>query len=139
MRNPDGGFATYETKRGGHLLELLNPSEVFGECLTRSTVHRSGPQVLAEPVELSLVRVAGCLGLDERTVTLSWGPLGDLGGILTGFPGSAWLAVDCASLLVRSCYASSEASRCPWHLWHGVGACGVCCGLLDQVCMLLCS
>uniref|UniRef100_A0A8C3NPE2 Terpene cyclase/mutase family member n=1 Tax=Cyanoderma ruficeps TaxID=181631 RepID=A0A8C3NPE2_9PASS len=31
MKNPDGGFATYETKRGGHLLELLNPSEVFGK------------------------------------------------------------------------------------------------------------
>lgn len=31
MRNSDGGFATYETKRGGHLLELLNPSEVFGK------------------------------------------------------------------------------------------------------------
>lgn len=30
MRNPDGGFATYETKRGGKLLEMLNPSEVFG-------------------------------------------------------------------------------------------------------------
>lgn len=30
MRNCDGGFATYETKRGGKLLELLNPSEVFG-------------------------------------------------------------------------------------------------------------
>uniref|UniRef100_A0A3Q2PB37 Terpene cyclase/mutase family member n=1 Tax=Fundulus heteroclitus TaxID=8078 RepID=A0A3Q2PB37_FUNHE len=29
MRNRDGGFATYETKRGGRLLELLNPSEVF--------------------------------------------------------------------------------------------------------------
>ncbi|VTJ69483.1 Hypothetical predicted protein [Marmota monax] len=33
MRNPDGGFATYETKRGGHLLELLNPSEVFGDVM----------------------------------------------------------------------------------------------------------
>lgn len=33
MRNSDGGFATYETKRGGYLLELLNPSEVFGEWL----------------------------------------------------------------------------------------------------------
>lgn len=32
LRNSDGGFATYETKRGGHLLELLNPSEVFGKC-----------------------------------------------------------------------------------------------------------
>ncbi|XP_057401560.1 lanosterol synthase isoform X1 [Balaenoptera acutorostrata] len=33
MRNPDGGFATYETKRGGHLLELLNPSEIFGDIM----------------------------------------------------------------------------------------------------------
>uniref|UniRef100_A0A8C7PYZ6 Terpene cyclase/mutase family member n=1 Tax=Oncorhynchus mykiss TaxID=8022 RepID=A0A8C7PYZ6_ONCMY len=33
MRNRDGGFATYETKRGGRLLELLNPSEVFGDIM----------------------------------------------------------------------------------------------------------
>ncbi|XP_055494164.1 lanosterol synthase [Leucoraja erinacea] len=33
MRNPDGGFATYETKRGGRLLELLNPSQVFGDIM----------------------------------------------------------------------------------------------------------
>lgn len=33
MKNSDGGFATYETKRGGHLLELLNPSEVFGDIM----------------------------------------------------------------------------------------------------------
>ncbi|XP_044888607.1 lanosterol synthase-like isoform X2 [Mauremys mutica] len=33
MRNPDGGFATYETKRGSPLLELLNPSEVFGDIM----------------------------------------------------------------------------------------------------------
>lgn len=33
MRNSDGGFSTYETKRGGHLLELLNPSEVFGDIM----------------------------------------------------------------------------------------------------------
>uniref|UniRef100_A0A8C6MPR7 Terpene cyclase/mutase family member n=2 Tax=Mus spicilegus TaxID=10103 RepID=A0A8C6MPR7_MUSSI len=33
LRNADGGFATYETKRGGYLLELLNPSEVFGDIM----------------------------------------------------------------------------------------------------------
>ncbi|XP_019573151.2 lanosterol synthase isoform X1 [Rhinolophus sinicus] len=33
MRNSDGGFSTYETKRGGYLLELLNPSEVFGDIM----------------------------------------------------------------------------------------------------------
>ncbi|XP_074045989.1 lanosterol synthase isoform X2 [Macrotis lagotis] len=33
MKNSDGGFATYEKKRGGRLLELLNPSEVFGDIM----------------------------------------------------------------------------------------------------------
>jgi len=32
MKNSNGGFATYETKRGGVMLELLNPAEVFGDC-----------------------------------------------------------------------------------------------------------
>lgn len=63
MRNPDGGFATYETKRGGRLLELLNPSEVFGE---------SAP--LPRPVE-SRCPVDRC-NLSERqsrsTDILSW-------------------------------------------------------------------
>ncbi|KAI1237003.1 hypothetical protein IHE44_0014254 [Lamprotornis superbus] len=47
MRNSDGGFATYETKRGGHLLELLNPSEVFGTkwpWLTMPSGCRTGDQ-----------------------------------------------------------------------------------------------
>lgn len=50
MRNADGGFATYETKRGGHLLELLNPSEVFGEW--------RGP--VCRPEARSLPLAAGC-------------------------------------------------------------------------------
>uniref|UniRef100_A0A8C5K659 Terpene cyclase/mutase family member n=1 Tax=Jaculus jaculus TaxID=51337 RepID=A0A8C5K659_JACJA len=33
LKNSDGGYATYETKRGGYLLELLNPSEVFGDIM----------------------------------------------------------------------------------------------------------
>ena len=33
MRNHDGGFASYETTRGGVILELLNPSEVFGKTI----------------------------------------------------------------------------------------------------------
>lgn len=44
MKNTDGGFATYETKRGGRLLELLNPSEVFGECV---------PNILLKKMSLS--------------------------------------------------------------------------------------
>ncbi len=33
-QNPDGGFATYEARRGGKRLEHLNPSEMFGQCMT---------------------------------------------------------------------------------------------------------
>ncbi|KAI9342708.1 terpenoid cyclases/protein prenyltransferase alpha-alpha toroid [Pilaira anomala] len=34
MQNSDNGFATYETIRGPHLLEYLNPAEVFGNIMT---------------------------------------------------------------------------------------------------------
>lgn len=33
-QNADGGFGTYERRRGGKLLELVNPSEMFGQCMT---------------------------------------------------------------------------------------------------------
>ncbi|KJE90129.1 lss protein [Capsaspora owczarzaki ATCC 30864] len=33
MQNSDGGYATYETKRGPEWLELFNPSEVFGAIM----------------------------------------------------------------------------------------------------------
>ena len=32
-QNDDGGFATYEKKRGGDYFELLNPSQVFGDIM----------------------------------------------------------------------------------------------------------
>jgi lanosterol synthase len=33
-QNDDGGFATYERRRAGSRLERLNPSEMFGSCMT---------------------------------------------------------------------------------------------------------
>ena len=33
-QNADGGFGTYERRRAGPLLERLNPSEMFGNCMT---------------------------------------------------------------------------------------------------------
>eukprot|EP00800_Vazella_pourtalesii_P017683 TRINITY_DN5494_c0_g1_i13.p1 TRINITY_DN5494_c0_g1~~TRINITY_DN5494_c0_g1_i13.p1 ORF type:complete len:384 (-),score=57.89 TRINITY_DN5494_c0_g1_i13:419-1570(-) len=33
MQNEDGGYASYERKRGGAFLEALNPSEVFGDIM----------------------------------------------------------------------------------------------------------
>jgi len=33
-QNKDGGFGTYERRRGQRFLENLNPSEMFGQCMT---------------------------------------------------------------------------------------------------------
>ncbi|MFN4261488.1 MAG: 2,3-oxidosqualene cyclase [Gemmataceae bacterium] len=33
-QNRDGGFGTYERRRGTAFLEMLNPSEMFGQCMT---------------------------------------------------------------------------------------------------------
>src|SRR6516162_6333261 len=33
-QNSDGGFGTYERRRGPAFLERLNPSEMFGDCMT---------------------------------------------------------------------------------------------------------
>ena len=33
-QNPDGGFGTYESRRGPIWLESVNPSEMFGQCMT---------------------------------------------------------------------------------------------------------
>ncbi len=33
-RNADGGFGTYERRRGSALLEAINPSEMYGSCMT---------------------------------------------------------------------------------------------------------
>jgi lanosterol synthase len=32
-QNPDGGWGSYERRRGGMFLEKLNPSEMFGNCM----------------------------------------------------------------------------------------------------------
>lgn len=33
-QNADGGFASYERRRGGRLLETINPTEMYGQCMT---------------------------------------------------------------------------------------------------------
>lgn len=33
-QNEDGGFGSYESRRAGGLLELINPSEMYGNCMT---------------------------------------------------------------------------------------------------------
>jgi lanosterol synthase len=47
-QNRDGGFGTYERRRGSALLEALNPSEMFRNCMTeRSYVECTGSAIAA--------------------------------------------------------------------------------------------
>ena len=37
MQNTNGGYSSYETKRAGSVMELLNPAEVFGDIMVDYT------------------------------------------------------------------------------------------------------
>lgn len=67
-QNADGGFGTYERRRGGAFLEALNPSEMYGSCMTERSY---------------LECTASCVGALARA------PRGLLGGGLRGRVGRA--------------------------------------------------
>ena len=48
MQNCNGGYSSYETKRGGGIMELINPSEVFGMCI-HWTKHSSAVRTVCSP------------------------------------------------------------------------------------------
>jgi 2,3-oxidosqualene cyclase len=82
-QNPDGGFATYERRRGPRWLESLNPSEMFGNCMTeRSYVECTGSCLdalarfrVAQPGVLE-ERVRGAIKAGERFLRRSQRPDG---------------------------------------------------------------
>lgn len=37
MQNSNGGFSSYETKRAGSVMEMINPAEVFGDIMVDYT------------------------------------------------------------------------------------------------------
>jgi 2,3-oxidosqualene cyclase len=62
-QNRDGGFGTYERRRGLKLLERLNPSEMFGNCMTElSYIECTGSAVIA----LCRLRQQGHRAKDEE-------------------------------------------------------------------------
>jgi lanosterol synthase len=73
-QNRDGGFATYERRRGGKRLERLNPSEMFGQCMTeRSYIECTASAIRAlshmtelPPGSLSAVDRAACAAAVSR-------------------------------------------------------------------------
>jgi lanosterol synthase len=79
-QNRDGGFGTYEPRRGSLLLEMVNPSEMFGKCMTeRSYLECTGsavaalahfrqayPEVLRSAVERAIKRGVRFLRRSQR-------------------------------------------------------------------------
>src|SRR5262249_19237160 len=55
-QNRDGGFGTYERRRGGAWLERLNPSEMFGHCMTERSYGECTASAL---VAFARLRAAG--------------------------------------------------------------------------------
>jgi len=79
-QNADGGFATYERRRGGAWLERLNPSEMFGRCMTErsyvectasalgalSRVRAARPDLAGARVETAIERAVQFLRSTQR-------------------------------------------------------------------------
>lgn len=69
-QNPDGGWGSYEARRGNWFLEKLNPSEMYGNCMvehsyiecTASCIHGLGAYLQmdteAEPAQITSIQQA---------------------------------------------------------------------------------
>lgn len=66
-QNRDGGFGTYERRRGSVLLEWINPSEMYGSCMTeRSYIECTSSCVAALGHFLRSGAAAGLSGVQVR-------------------------------------------------------------------------
>src|SRR6185312_1070929 len=64
-QNDDGGFGSYEKRRGAQLLEWVNPSEMYGNCMTERSYtectascvgalarfRKTYPEIMADEIE----------------------------------------------------------------------------------------
>jgi lanosterol synthase len=65
-QNPDGGFGTYERRRGGRLLDMANPFELFGRCMTEcSYIECTSSAVKALARYRALLRTRSASALDR--------------------------------------------------------------------------
>jgi lanosterol synthase len=68
-QNRDGGFGTYERRRGSVLLEWINPSEMYGSCMTeRSYIECTSSCVAALGCFLRSGAAAGLPGAEVRAL-----------------------------------------------------------------------
>jgi lanosterol synthase len=64
-QNPDGGFATYERRRGPLWLESLNPSEMFGQCMTEQSCVECTGSCLSALARFRASAAAGDIRVDQ--------------------------------------------------------------------------
>jgi lanosterol synthase len=67
-QNGDGGFGTYERRRGPRWLERMNPSEMFGRCMTDGSYVECTASVLVALARLRDAKVAVAGPAVERAV-----------------------------------------------------------------------
>lgn len=111
-QNDDGGFGTYERRRGRRWLERLNPSEMFGNCMTELSyvectasavialcrLREQHPDCLRELVGPAIVRACALLRQRQRA-----------DGSYPGFWGINFTYATCfAVLALRAAGASAE-------------------------------
>jgi 2,3-oxidosqualene cyclase len=79
-QNGDGGFGTYERRRGGAWLEAINPSEMFGACMTErsyvectasairafATLRRLAPASAPAALDAAIARAVAFLRSTQR-------------------------------------------------------------------------
>ncbi len=54
MQNSNGGYSSYETKRAGSVMEMINPAEVFGDIMVDYTYVECTSAVIQALKHLSL-------------------------------------------------------------------------------------
>jgi lanosterol synthase len=75
-RNPDGGWGSYERSRGSLLLEHVNPSEMFGNCMvehsyvecTASALDALGRFLRAFPGHILIKTIIAAMAAGERFI-----------------------------------------------------------------------
>jgi lanosterol synthase len=118
MQNVDGGYASYERRRGPFWLELMNPSEVFGEIMVDysytecssavvqalTTFHKWFPEHRDGEIERTIGRALRFIRSQQRPDGGWYGSWGIC------FTYAAWFAME-AFACVGESYENSEAVR----------------------------
>ena len=113
MQNCNGGYSSYETKRGGGILELINPSEVFGTC-----THWTKQQLLLWIVMCSRTSWSGDIMVDYTYVECTSAAVQALKHFTDKFPNHRPEEIRLAILTVLQATCIISWLYCDWNIFH---------------------